>query len=53
MLSMKPNESDKTVIVSDCRMPDGIVVDVEAGRIYWTNIGVPPEQRVRRARRPQ
>ena len=23
------------------RIPDGIVVDVEAGHIYWTNMGVP------------
>ena len=22
-------------------MPDGIVVDVEAGHIYWTNMGIP------------
>jgi 1,4-dihydroxy-2-naphthoyl-CoA synthase len=22
-------------------MPDGIVVDVDAGHIYWTNMGVP------------
>ena len=33
--------SDRKVIVSGCRVPDGIVVDVEAGHIYWTNMGVP------------
>jgi hypothetical protein len=33
--------SDKKVIVSGCRIPDGVVVDVEAGHIYWTNMGVP------------
>jgi DNA-binding beta-propeller fold protein YncE len=27
--------------VSDCHLPDGIVVDVEAGHIYWTNMGIP------------
>jgi hypothetical protein len=27
--------------VTNCRFPDGIVVDVEAGHIYWTNMGVP------------
>src|SRR6266516_3037454 len=33
--------SDRKVIVSGARVPDGIVVDVEAGHIYWTNMGVP------------
>jgi hypothetical protein len=33
--------SDQKVIVTGCRHPDGIVVDVEAGHIYWTNMGVP------------
>jgi hypothetical protein len=27
--------------VTRCHLPDGIVVDVEAGHIYWTNMGVP------------
>jgi hypothetical protein len=39
--SMNPDGSDKTTIVTDCRNCDGIVVDVEAGHIYWTNMGVP------------
>jgi hypothetical protein len=39
--SMKTDGTDKKTIVTDCRMPDGIVVDVEAGHIYWTNMGVP------------
>jgi hypothetical protein len=39
--SMKPDGSDRKVIVSNCRLPDGIVVDVRAGHIYWTNMGVP------------
>src|ERR1700745_1497100 len=39
--SMSPDGSDRKVIVTDCHLPDGIVVDVEAGHIYWTNIGVP------------
>jgi len=38
---MNPDGSDKKTIVTDCRLPDGIVVDVEAGHIYWTNMGVP------------
>jgi hypothetical protein len=39
--SMKPDGSDRKLIVSNCRLPDGIVVDVRAGHIYWTNMGVP------------
>jgi hypothetical protein len=41
ILSMKPDGSDGRVIVTGCRMPDGVVVDPEAGHIYWTNMGVP------------
>src|SRR6266436_2922533 len=32
---------DRKVILSGGRVPDGVVVDVEAGHIYWTNMGVP------------
>src|SRR6201982_3659388 len=39
--SMKPDGSDRKTIVSDCHLPDGIVVDDEAGHIYWTNMGIP------------
>jgi len=39
--SMGPDGSNRRVIVSDCHLPDGIVVDVEAGHIYWTNMGIP------------
>src|SRR5499425_1890428 len=39
--SMNPDGSDDKVIVTDCRLPDGVAVDVEAGHIYWTNMGVP------------
>ena len=39
--SMSPDGSDRKVIVADCHLPDGIAVDVEAGHIYWTNMGVP------------
>jgi hypothetical protein len=38
---MNPDGSDRKTIVTDCRLPDGIAVDVEAGHIYWTNMGVP------------
>jgi hypothetical protein len=39
--SMNPDGSDRKTIVTDGRLPDGIAVDVEAGHIYWTNMGVP------------
>jgi hypothetical protein len=39
---MSPDGADRTVIVSGCHLPDGIVVDVEAGHIYWTNMGSSP-----------
>jgi hypothetical protein len=39
--SMNPDGSDRQTIVTNCRWPDGIAVDVEAGHIYWTNMGVP------------
>ena len=39
--SMKPDGSDRKIIVTNCHLPDGIVVDAEAGHIYWTNMGIP------------
>ena len=40
VLSAKPDGSDLKTIVSEGRkLPDGIVVDVAAGHIYWTNMG--------------
>ena len=39
--SANADGSDRKIIVTGCRIPDGIVVDVEAGHIYWTNMGVP------------
>src|SRR5215471_5426512 len=40
--TMNPDGSEKKTIVTDCRLPDGIAVDVAAGHIYWTNMGNPP-----------
>src|SRR5271170_2159024 len=40
--SMNPDGSDRKIIVTHCRLPDGIAVDVEAGHIYWTNMGSSP-----------
>jgi DNA-binding beta-propeller fold protein YncE len=39
--SMNTDGSDRKTIVSDCHLPDGIVVDADAGHIYWTNMGIP------------
>jgi hypothetical protein len=39
--SMNTDGSDRKTIVSDCHLPDGIVVDAEVGHIYWTNMGIP------------
>src|SRR6516165_6843930 len=41
LFSINPDGSDKTIIVTGCPVPDGVAVDVEAGHIYWTNMGVP------------
>jgi hypothetical protein len=43
VLSMNSDSSDKKTIVTGCRHPDGVAVDVEAGQIYWTNMGVPSQ----------
>jgi hypothetical protein len=39
--SVNADGSDRKVIVTGARIPDGVAVDVEAGHIYWTNMGVP------------
>jgi len=41
VLSINADGSGKKVLASNAPLPDGIVVDVEAGHIYWTNMGVP------------
>ncbi|MDT5216525.1 MAG: hypothetical protein QOK18_4764 [Mycobacterium sp.] len=41
VVSLNSDGSDRKVIVTGCRLPDGIVVDVAAGHLYWTNMGVP------------
>jgi DNA-binding beta-propeller fold protein YncE len=41
VVSLNPDGSDRKVLVTGCRYPDGIVVDVVAGHIYWTNMGNP------------
>ena len=39
--SMTPDGKDQQVIASHCHLPDGVAVDAGAGRVYWTNMGVP------------
>ena len=41
IVSLNSDGSDRKVIVTGCRLPDGIAVDVAAGHIYWTNMGNP------------
>jgi DNA-binding beta-propeller fold protein YncE len=41
LFSINPDGSDKTFLVSGCPVPDGVAVDVQAGHVYWTNMGVP------------
>lgn len=42
LFSVNPDGSGKSVIVTGCRVPDGVAVDVEGRHIYWTNMGSPP-----------
>src|SRR5271166_46745 len=39
--SMNLDGSNRKTIVTNCHLPDGIIVDAKAGHIYWTNMGVP------------
>ncbi len=41
VFSVKPDGSDKKIIATGGHLPDGIAVDVEAGHLYWTNMGIP------------
>jgi sugar lactone lactonase YvrE len=42
LFSINPDGSGKSFLVTGCPVPDGVAVDVQAGHIYWTNMGVPP-----------
>ena len=41
IFSTETDGSDQQVLLTGCRIPDGVVVDAQAGHIYWTNMGVP------------
>jgi hypothetical protein len=43
IFTINPDGSDRKNIVTECHTPDGVVVDVEAGHIYWTNMGHPKD----------
>jgi hypothetical protein len=41
VFSLNPDGSDSKTLVTGCRLPDGLAIDLAAGYIYWTNMGVP------------
>jgi hypothetical protein len=41
IFSLNPDGSDSKTLVTGCRLPDSLAVDLAAGYIYWTNMGVP------------
>jgi DNA-binding beta-propeller fold protein YncE len=42
LFAVNPDGSGRINIVAGCPVPDGVAVDVEAGHVYWTNMGMPP-----------
>ncbi|HTA28883.1 MAG TPA: hypothetical protein VK731_00285 [Candidatus Cybelea sp.] len=41
IFTVNPDGTNQKNIVTNCRLPDGVALDVEAGYIYWSNMGVP------------
>jgi len=41
IFSVDTEGRDKQVLVTDCRLPDGIAIDAVHGHLYWTNMGEP------------
>ena len=41
IFTLNPDGSDSRTVVNGCRLPDGAAVDMAAGYIYWSNMGVP------------
>ena len=41
IFSVDTDGGNKKLLISDCRLPDGITVDAPNGHIYWTNMGDP------------
>ena len=42
IFSMGLDGSDKQFLVTGTKIPDGVAIDVQAGHLYWTNMGYPP-----------
>lgn len=38
---MSPEDSEPRTLVTGCHLPDDIAVDLAAGHLYWTDMGVP------------
>lgn len=43
VFSANADGTGKQVLVSGTRVPDGVAVDVEAGHVYWTEMGHPAD----------
>jgi hypothetical protein len=41
IFSLNPDGSNPKTLVTGCRLPDGLAIDLAAGYIYWTNMGIP------------
>jgi hypothetical protein len=42
VMSCTPDGTDlKTIVTLGRKLPDGVVVDIDTGHIYWTNMGIP------------
>jgi DNA-binding beta-propeller fold protein YncE len=41
IFSMNADGSDSRTLVTSCRLPDGIALDLDRGHLYWTDMGVP------------
>jgi hypothetical protein len=41
IFTLNPDGSDSRTVVNGCRLPDGAAVDMAAGYVYWSNMGVP------------
>ena len=39
IVSAKPDGTESRTIITGCRMPDGIAIDIGARHIYWTEMG--------------